>query len=313
MVRFSDLRDLEQRRDELFNDVTSLHRRLLLRSDSFEDADSALVPILVGILEKQGISSANVLVEETLSKLDVDKKTSFETCLKALQDAELDFDDQLSYFLVLPLVSDTVIGDNYLSILVDSALLYVASRLSAKAVALSISGTTLSLRDAVKTAEVANIIYESVKDQDLNPTIEFGLHANRDAPDFSNVPVPQVVAAFDGATQVKILKSEVNDFFRKRLTMELVDSLCSVSVTVTGKIESALTLVSKMKGIDTVDSSLQQAVDILVFPFVNEVESVWNAGTYESAASVWTKADLERNSYTDHDPSTEDLIEELSQ
>ncbi|PXF45971.1 hypothetical protein BWQ96_04284 [Gracilariopsis chorda] len=310
---YPNLRDLEQRRDELVNDITSLHRRLVLRSESLEEADSKLVPTLTDILHKNGINSARELADEALSKLDNIKRNTFETFLNALQDAYLNFNPQISYFLVLPFVSNIASNNNHFSLLLDSAALYVASRLSVQAVALSLSGNILALRDAVKTAQVANTIYDNYKDQGLNPAIELGLRVNRDAPDFSNVPVPQIVSALDGAAQVKVLRSEINDFFRKRLSLELVDNFCAVSVSVTGKIESALTIVSNMRGIEAIDSSLQKAVDILVSSFIGEIGSVWDAGDLDAAASAWAATDLERKSYTDDDPSIDDIIKKLSQ
>ncbi|KAI0558396.1 hypothetical protein FGB62_213g00 [Gracilaria domingensis] len=308
---YPKLRQLEQRRDQLVNDASGLHRRILLRSESFEEADETISPTLVDVLQKKGISSAREVIDQTLPKLTDVKKTSLEKILSALQTAHLNFDAPISYFLALPLVSDGASGGDHLSLLVDSAALYVASRLSAKAVALSLSGSNVSLREASKTAQVASTIYETLQDQNLNPVIEFGLRVNRYAPDFSDIPLAPIVSVADGAAQVAKLQSDINYLFRKRLSLELADNLCSTSVTLTGKLGSVFTLLSKMRGIEAMDSSLQQAVDIIVTSFVNDVGSVWDSGTFEAAAAVWTATDRERSSYVEDDPSVEEAIEQL--
>lgn len=300
------------------DDVSGMQNAIRDKTDQLDEADARIVPLLNDLMRKYGLRTVDDLIERVVAEMPPKQEQGIRKILDDLDKTSANIEKSfgavtsITLFAAAGGVSAKVIQ------LMKSNAIYVSARLTMKAFTVALRGGANALEEAGELFKAASKASSTLSTSfetttSLGKALRFVKTAGKVLTALGIVAdvALSVIAAVEGAKQRDELRKQIEENFKRRVTVAFLTALASAAVSMNGNIESIL-LLESMKGKDPkVDKNLQEAIDLLTEPIASSIEEMWDLVSYENVAETWTNLDRNRGSWMDEDPSLKEVITEM--
>ncbi|PXF45968.1 hypothetical protein BWQ96_04281 [Gracilariopsis chorda] len=315
---FPENRSRAQRLTELVDDITAMQRELKNDSDNLDAKDENMRPLLNKIMENNGFTTFDELVEKSLEVLTADEAQDLRDMLEEMKQTNTQLEQTFGVFALLTLGATSAAATAKAVQLLKSGALVTASRLVIRGIARAISGSANALEEAAElfkaSRRVSSILLRNFETSTkVGRVTKFVKTAGTvmSVVGFFADAIVVVLAAVEGARQKEELQRAIKENFTKRIEVALINVLGTAAASFNGNLESILILENQIVENPALESVLRPSIDVLTVSVADSMDERFDAISYESAAETFTQLDIPRNSFTSDDPSVAEAIKKL--
>lgn len=311
-------RNRVKRVTELVDDVSGMQNAIRAKTAQLDEADARMVPLLNDLMRKHGLRTLDQLIAKVLAEMPAKLQQDIRELLKTLEKTSANIEKSFGAVTSLTLVAAAGGVSAKVIQLMRSNALYVSARLTMKAFTVALRGGVNALEEATELFKAASKASSALSTSfetttSVGKALKFVKTTGKVLTALGIVAdvALSVIAAVEGAKQRDELQKQIQENFKRRVSVAFLTALASAAVSMNGNLESIL-LLESMKGKDpSVDKNLQQAIDLLTEPIAGDIEDLWELISYEDVAGTWTQLDRNRGSWTDEDPHLKRVIAEM--